>query len=127
MKKAEEVLDRLKKGEDFETLKEEFSDDTALKNNKDGYYFTHGEFQNEFEYTAFVLEVGEISDIVISDVGIHIVKRLPIEETYVNEHLEELRSSFKTALYYKLVDSEAEGFEYKYRDKYKDITLDFFD
>lgn len=126
MQKAQSVLERLKNGEDFEALKEEFSADTDLKNNKDGYYFTHGEFENEFEYTAFELDVGELSDIITTDVGIHIVKRLPIEEAYVKEHLEELRSSFKTALYYEMVEAESEKFEYNYKDKYKNITLDFF-
>lgn len=123
---AESVLERLKNGEDFEKLKEEYSDDNALKNNTDGYYFTHGEFQNMFEYAAFELEVGEISEIVTTDVGMHIVKRLPIEEEYVNKHYEQLRTQCITAKFYDLVNAVQKGLKVEYKDEYKDIKLDTF-
>ena len=124
--KAEQVLAQLKAGEDFETLKEKHSADTALTNNKDGYYFTHGEFANAFEDTSFALEVGEISEIVQSNVGYHIVKRLPIEKEYVDEHFSELRTQYYTALYYKMVEEEYKQFTPKYKSDYKNIKLDTF-
>ena len=124
---AKTVLEKLKNGEDFETLKEEYSDDTDLKGNKDGYYFTKGEFKNEFEYTAFELEVGGLSEIVKTDVGYHIIKRLPIEEKYVNDHFEELRTQYKTALYYKMVFDEYSKFTPEYKEEYMNIQLDSFD
>lgn len=124
--KAQSVLEKLKNGEDFETLKEAYSDDTDLKGNKDGYYFTHGEFQNEFEYTAFDLKEGELSEIITTELGYHIVKRLPIEDKYVNEHFEELRHSYKTAVYYKLIDDWAESATVEYKDAYNNINLDSF-
>lgn len=126
LEKANQILEKIKNGEDFETLKEEHSDDTDLKGNKDGYYFTHGEFKNEFEYTAFKLKEGEISDIITTDVGYHIVKRLPIEENYVNEHFEELRTQYKTALYYKTVEEKYKQFTYEYQEGYESIQLDTF-
>ncbi len=127
LEKAKSVLEKLKNGEDFEVLKEEYSADTHLKDNKDGYYFTHGEFKNEFEYTAFELKEGEISDIITTDVGYHIVKRLPIEDKYVNENFETLRNQYKTALYYKMVEEEYKQFTYEYKEDYKSIQLDSFD
>ena len=123
---ANKILERLKNGEDFETLKEAYSDDTDLKGNKDGYYFTKGEFGNEFEYTAFELKENEISEIVKTEIGYHIIKRLPIEEEYVNSHFEELRTQYKTALYYEMVDETADTLSYSYKDDYKDIQLDSF-
>ncbi|MBR5322654.1 MAG: peptidylprolyl isomerase [Clostridia bacterium] len=126
LEKANQILEKLKNGEDFETLKEEYSADTDLKGNKDGYYFTHGEFKNEFEYTAFDLEVGEISEVITTDVGYHIVKRLPIEDDYVNEYFEELRTQYKTALYYKKVEEKYEQFTFEYEEDYKSIQLDTF-
>ena len=126
LEKANQILEKLKNGEDFETLKEEHSDDTDLKGNKDGYYFTHGEFKNEFEYTAFKLKVGEISEIITTDIGYHIVKRLPIEDEYVNKNFEELRTQYKTALYYKTVEEKYKQFTYEYEEGYKSIQLDTF-
>ena len=123
---AKQVLEQLKAGEDFEALKEKYSDDTALINNKDGYYFTHGEFANAFEDTAFELEVGEMSEIVQSSIGYHIVKRLPIEKEYVDEHFNELRTQYYTALYYKMVEEEYKQFTPKYKSDYKNIKLDTF-
>lgn len=126
LKKANQILEKLKNGEDFETLKEEHSDDTDLKGNKDGYYFTHGEFKNEFEYTAFKLNEGETSEIIMTDVGYHIVKRLPIEDKYVNKNFEELRTQYKTALYYKTVEEKYKQFTCEYEEGYKSIQLDTF-
>ena len=126
LEKANQILEKLKNGEDFETLKEEHSDDTDLKGNKDGYYFTHGEFKNEFEYTAFELNVGEISEVITTDVGYHIIKRLPIEDEYVNKNFEELRTQYKTALYYKTVEEKYKQFTFEYEEDYKSIQLDTF-
>lgn len=124
---AVQVLERLKNGEDFETLKEEYSDDTDLKGNTDGYYFTHGEFNNMFEYTAFDLEVGELSDIVTTDVGFHIIKRLPIEEQYVNKNFEKLRKQCLTAKYYQMLKDTYNELTPEYKKDYKNIKLDTFD
>jgi parvulin-like peptidyl-prolyl isomerase len=124
---AESVLEKLKNGEDFEALKEKHSDDNSLKGNRDGYYFTHGEFQNMFEYAAFDLEIGEISEIVTTNVGMHIVKRLPLEEEYINQHYEELRMQCITAKFYDLVNGVKKGLKVEYKDEYKAIKLDSFD
>lgn len=123
---AEQVLERLKNGEDFETLKEEYSDDTDLKGNTDGYYFTHGEFKNAFEYAAFELNEGEISEVVTTNVGFHIVKRLPIEDEYVNENFETLRQQCITAKYYDLLKESYKDFKAEYTEEYKKMKLDSF-
>ena len=126
LEKANQILEKLKNGEDFETLKEEHSDDTDLKGKKDGYYFTHGEFKNQFEYTAFELEEGEISEVITTDVGYHIIKRLPIDDEYVNKNFEEIRTQYKTALYYKTVEEKYKRFTCEYQEEYKSIQLDTF-
>ncbi len=126
LKEANEVLEKLKSGEDFETLKDKYSDDEALKNNKDGYCFTHGEFGHEFEYTAFELEIGEMSEIVKSPIGYHIIKRLPIEEEYIDKNFETLRKQFITKEYYEMVDQKAEELSHEYKKEFSDIQLDTF-
>jgi hypothetical protein len=74
-KKAQSILDRLRKGEDFARLAGEFSDDPGSKTQGgDLGFFTKGSMVPEFEQTAFSLKPGETSDLVESQFGFHIIK-----------------------------------------------------
>lgn len=72
---AEEVLTRIEKGEDFGELAKQFSDDpgSAVRGGNLG-LVQRGEFVKEFEEVAFNLEPGEISGIVQSQFGLHIIQ-----------------------------------------------------
>ena len=123
---AEQLLQRLNNGEDFEALKEEYSEDTGLKGNTDGYYFLRGVYDKAFEDAAFSLKEGEISEVVTSYVGYHIIKRLPIEDKYVEDNLEDLRSQYLTSKYYAIIEETYKDFEASYKKDYSDIKLDSF-
>lgn len=74
--KAEEILERVKGGEDFGKLAKEFSDDPGSKD-KGGLYegIAEGSFVPEFENVAFSLEPGQIApNLVESKFGYHIIK-----------------------------------------------------
>lgn len=73
-KKAEEVLARLKKGEDFTELARQYSDDPSAARGGDLGIMQRGDLVREFEEVAFNLEPGEISDIVQTRFGLHIIK-----------------------------------------------------
>ena len=74
-KKAEEVLKKAKSGEEFSELAKEYSDDQgSAENGGDLGYFTKGQMVQPFEEAAFSLKPGEISGIVESQYGYHIIK-----------------------------------------------------
>lgn len=73
---AQEILDRLKKGEDFAKLAAEKSIDGSRRRGGDLGWFGHGVMVKPFEQAAFALEKGQISEIVKSEFGFHIIKRL---------------------------------------------------
>jgi len=78
---AEDLLKQLKAGADFAQLAKRYSDDkgTADKGGDLG-YFQRGVMVDEFEKAAFALQPGQLSDVVKTPFGFHIIR--------VDEHIE---------------------------------------
>ncbi len=72
---AKKVKKKLDKGEEFGKLAKEYSTDEGTKDN-DGElgYFSSGDMVKEFEDVAYEMKEGEISDPVLSEFGVHIIK-----------------------------------------------------
>ncbi|MEM0201389.1 MAG: peptidylprolyl isomerase [Candidatus Micrarchaeaceae archaeon] len=73
---ALEILEKLKKGDSFSKLAEQYSLDGSRKRGGDLGFFTRGVMVKPFEEEAFKLKVGEISGLVKTQFGYHIIKRL---------------------------------------------------
>ncbi len=71
---AEDVLKRVRGGEDFAAVAREVSADGSKEEGGDLGFFGRGRMVKEFEETAFRLQPGETSDIVQTEFGFHIIK-----------------------------------------------------
>jgi parvulin-like peptidyl-prolyl isomerase len=78
---ADEVLARLQAGEDFAYLAREYSEDiSSRETGGDMGFFPRGVMPAEVEEVAFGLEVGELSGIVESQFGFHVLQVLERDE-----------------------------------------------
>lgn len=91
---ANEVLEKVNAGEDFDALIEEYNEDPGMAASPNGYYFTYGAMVAPFEETSFALAENEISGIVETDYGYHIIKRLPVDDEF--KETEEYNSVYES-------------------------------
>lgn len=74
-KRAEDVLLKLRNGGDFETLAKQYSEDPSTRERGgDLGWFRPGAMVREFDQVAFALRPGDISNIVETSFGFHIIK-----------------------------------------------------
>lgn len=72
--RAQAVLAKVKKGEEFPLLAGQHSEDNTKDRGGDLGYFSRGKMIKPFEDAAFKLKVGETSDLVRTQFGYHIIK-----------------------------------------------------
>ena len=73
-KQMEGLLKRARAGEDFAKLAKEYSEDPGSKDKGGEYKFPRGQMVPEFEAAAFSLSTNQVSDIVTTRFGYHIIK-----------------------------------------------------
>ena len=74
LKEAQDVLKKARAGEDFAELAKKYSDDPGSKDKGGEYKFGRGQMIPAFESAAFSLNTNQISDIVTTPYGYHIIK-----------------------------------------------------
>jgi peptidyl-prolyl cis-trans isomerase D len=106
-KKAEDVLKQAKKGAKFDELAKKYSEDPGSKDKGgDLGWIRQGQTVPEFEKTAFSLAPGQISDLVKTQYGFHIIKVLE-KETAHTKPLEQVKDSIRAPLLLNLADKQA--------------------
>lgn len=109
---AEDVLRELgRTNADFDALMHQYSEDASLSAYPDGYTFTFGEMVTAFEKAAFSLQPGQMSGIVESELGYHILLVTDRFTEYVP--IENVRDSIANSLrnerYYKFAEPQIQS------------------
>ena len=118
---AQAVLDSIKQGASFEDMAKKYSEDPGSKTfGGDLGFVKRGVFYPQFEAAAFALEVGEISEIIETPVGYHIIELL--ERRGESIHTRHILFKFKTD---ENADLETIEFLTELRDSVINVTNTF--
>lgn len=122
-KKMEEILEKARAGEDFAELAKKYTEDPGSKETGGLYEnFQRGVMVKPFEEAAFSVPVGEISDIIETDYGYHIIKvidRKKEERPFADVKTElrnQLDQNNRKELYFQHLDSLREQADYELVD-----------
>lgn len=75
-KEMQDILKRARAGENFSNLVEQYSEDVGSKNKGGVYLIARGQTLPEFEAVAFTLNTNQISDVITTTRGYHLIKLL---------------------------------------------------
>ncbi|MGI6605232.1 MAG: peptidylprolyl isomerase [bacterium] len=117
-KLALELRDRLEKGEDFAALAKEYSTDGSAAGGGDLGYFSRGRMVQEFEDAAFTTPVGEISPVVKTEFGYHIIQVTDKKPAHIMS-LEEVRPFLEPMLEGQKKDEAFTAYVDSLKDKVK--------
>jgi foldase protein PrsA len=118
--KMEEILQRARNGKDFAKLAQEFSEDPGSKN-KGGLLenFGRGDMVKPFDEAAFSVPIGEISDIVETSYGYHILKVIsrsketrPLEEVR-SQLVQKIEQTKRREVYFQFMDELRQEAQFK--------------
>ena len=105
--KAEEVLKQAKSGADFaELAKKNSEDESNAKQGGDLDYFARGRMVPDFDQAVFAMEPGQISDLVKTQYGYHIIK-LVDKKPSVTRPLADVRAQISDQLAYERAQAQA--------------------
>jgi len=107
-KQAEDLLAKVKAGADFAQLATKYSeDDTSKVKGGDLDFFGKGSMVPEFDKVAFSMKPGEISDLVKTQYGYHIIK-VTDKKAASTKPLEEVRAQIEDQLKWERAQAEAQ-------------------
>lgn len=98
-----------------------YNKDMTISQN--GYYFSYGEFDVEYEKAAMLLEIGETGRVVKCQDGYYIIRRLELDDDYIIHNLDTLKTQYHMSYINKLIDEAEATLNFKFNDYGKTLDL----
>lgn len=117
-KTAQDVLAQIKAGKSFEDLARQYSEDSSASQGGLIGWITHGQTVKEFEDTAFSLEPGQVSGLVKTTYGIHIIKVLDKQKAHL-ETFDEVKEDIRSKLEKQKLDEAQRTFAKNLESQFK--------
>ncbi len=118
----DEALAKINGGADFYDVAKEYSEWTA--DVEKGQWGTAGQLLVEIEKAVGGLEVGEMSGVIESDIGHHIILRLPIDDDYISANIDDMTVDSASRRYNEYIEKTAKELTVEYTEYGNSLTFD---
>lgn len=113
---AKQILQLAAASDDFAAIASQYSEGPSRENGGDLGFFSRGQMVKPFEDAVFAMEVGQLSEVIQTDFGYHVIKLEAIEEETTSslaevreDILSTLRDKEAQPLAFQLANSAYEG------------------
>lgn len=121
---ANQLLTQINNGEaDVFELSQTVGDDPGMLENEEGYFFTYGKMVKEFEDSSFSLDVGEVSGLVETSYGYHIIERLE-HEAYIVANADACKEAVISDKFNKDINEILDNAVIMFNENYNKMTFD---
>jgi len=117
-KTAKEVLAKIRAGANFAEMAKKYSEDTSASNGGNIGWITHGQTVKAFEDTAFNMKPGQVSGLVHTVYGIHIIKVLAKQTAHL-QSFNDVKDSIRATLMKQKMAAARQAYADKLESKFK--------
>ena len=117
-KTAADVLAKIKAGANFSDMAKKYSEDTSASNGGDIGWIVHGQTVKEFDETAFNMAPGQVSGLVHTTYGIHIIKVLDKQTAHL-QSFDDVKDAIHDTLIKQKMAAARQDYAEKLENKFK--------
>jgi len=127
LEKANSVWEKAKGGADFWELVKEYGKDDNMLDYPDGYYFTKGQAEDALYEATAALEKGGISEPVIGETGLYLIRRMEMKDLRMKENRETTLYGYTDSMNEWHAGAYDEEFQALYNERANAIQVEFSD
>ncbi len=120
---VKEVQDKIKAGANFDDLIKEYGEDPGMEGSPEGYVFTEGEMVAEFYEGTKAVEIGAISEPVVTSYGMHIIKREALTDADYETYADNVKNMVTSEKFVDKLDEYKDAADVKTTSAYDNIDV----